>query len=238
MKWLLVSATWEEIAPFAGKYGLRPPASGHGWIPNPAPGGPDVLITRPGMLFTAWELGLLLTRRYYPFMLQAGMAGSYTQDMPPGSVVRVDSEILADLGAENHEDFLDMFDLQLLSEGEFPFTGRVLESTATGRNSLLGKLPAARSLTVNTVHGRKTSIAAVRKRFSPDIENMEGAAFFLAGLESNTPFEEIRAVSNYVEPRDKTRWQLKKAVENLNRIIEDFNSELASGTLNLKKYRT
>ena len=47
------------------------------------------------------------------------------------------------------------------------------------------------------------------------IENMEGAAFFYVSLMKRIPFLSIRAVSNYVESRDTSKWDIKLAVNRL-----------------------
>ena len=44
---------------------------------------------------------------------------------------------------------------------------------------------------------------------------MEGAALFYVCLHEQIPFLEIRAISNYVELRDPTKWDIPLAIENL-----------------------
>ena len=45
---------------------------------------------------------------------------------------------------------------------------------------------------------------------------MEGAALHYICLQEEIPFVQIRTVSNYVGERDKTKWKIKEAFENLN----------------------
>jgi futalosine hydrolase len=45
---------------------------------------------------------------------------------------------------------------------------------------------------------------------------MEGAAFFYACRKEGVPGLQIRAVSNYVEKRNRDAWQIGLAVKNLN----------------------
>jgi futalosine hydrolase len=77
-----------------------------------------------------------------------------------------------------------------------------------------------KGITVNTVHGNSASIKKVKKKFNPDIESMEGAAFFFACQNEKIPCLQIRAISNYVEKRNKKKWKMKLAVKNLCTIIE------------------
>jgi futalosine hydrolase len=55
---------------------------------------------------------------------------------------------------------------------------------------------------------------------------MEGAAFIYASLSEGIPFIQIRAVSNYIEERDKTTWDLEKALKNLNKVLGDVFREV------------
>ena len=45
---------------------------------------------------------------------------------------------------------------------------------------------------------------------------MECAALHYVCLQQNVPFLQIRSVSNEVGERDKSKWKIKEAVENLN----------------------
>ena len=54
------------------------------------------------------------------------------------------------------------------------------------------------------------------KQFDPGIETMEGAALHYVCLQENIPFIQIRSVSNHVGERDKTKWKMKEAINNLN----------------------
>ena len=79
----------------------------------------------------------------------------------------------------------------------------------------LGRLPRVRGITVNTVHGHEPSIAAVKARWDPQVESMEGAAFMYVCLMYQVPFAQIRAVSNAVERRNRQAWQVGEALEAL-----------------------
>jgi futalosine hydrolase len=92
----------------------------------------------------------------------------------------------------------------------------VLLNEAPPENTALQTLPVVRSITVNTVHGRDESIAAIVDRLSPQIESMEGAAFAYACTISGVRYAQVRAVSNTVERRNRGAWQLDLAIRNLN----------------------
>ena len=53
------------------------------------------------------------------------------------------------------------------------------------------------------------------EKYHPDIETMEGAAFFYVCSREKIPFMALRAVSNIVEPRDREKWNIELALANL-----------------------
>jgi futalosine hydrolase len=81
-------------------------------------------------------------------------------------------------------------------------------------------------ITVNTVHGRDQSIAAVAARVSPQVESMEGAAFMYACLVNGQRFAQVRAVSNVVERRNREAWKLADAVASLGAVSLRMLNEL------------
>ena len=73
-----------------------------------------------------------------------------------------------------------------------------------------------KSITVNKAHGSEERIAKTVDRFKPQVESMEGAAFFYACKIAKIPCLQIRAISNYVERRNKASWDISLAVQSLN----------------------
>jgi futalosine hydrolase len=55
-----------------------------------------------------------------------------------------------------------------------------------------------------------------------EIESMEGAAFLFACNQTKVSCRQIRAVSNYVEKRDRSKWNIPLAITNLNKVLIDF----------------
>ncbi len=215
---LIVSATATEVAPLVEREtGSRLTGMGE-------PGGIvqgnrcDFLITGVGQVACAAHLSRALMSRKYSRVVQAGIAGSFTPDIPIGSVAVVSEEGFADVGAESHGSFLDLFDMGLLSEGSHPFSGRFLVAPSVELPSLRG-LPRVRSITVNRVLSESHSIAWARDRYSPSLVNMEGAAFFYVALLHQVPFLELRSVSDMVGPRDKSTWRIAEAVDALDSIL-------------------
>lgn len=177
----------------------------------------DVLITGVGMVATAAHTARALTASQYDVAFNFGVCGSFDPAMALGTVVHVTTDRLSELGAEDGDGFVPF-------EG-LGFDGKtVIINDAVPANVALRELPSVTGITVNTVHGHERTIAAVRDRFRPQVESMEGAAFAYACSLSGVPYAQVRAISNVVERRNREAWRLDLAIRNLNdvalRIIE------------------
>jgi futalosine hydrolase len=176
------------------------------------------LITGVGMVSTSWQLGCFLALNRPGLIINAGIAGSFDPNLEIGSVVHVISERFGDLGVEEADGrFTDLHEMGFGPEAA-PWwqNGRMVNEMAAEA----AFLPRAHGLTVNKVHGAKTSIEVIRNKY-PDVqvESMEGAAFFYACLQAGVPFLEIRSISNKVEPRNRAAWDLPGAIANLNKVL-------------------
>jgi futalosine hydrolase len=175
----------------------------------------DIFITSVGMVATAAWTSRLLTQTPYSLALNFGLCGTFDRTLALGSVVHVASDRFAELGAEDDERFISIQQMQLLGLDEFPFTGGQLVNAAPPPNPALRRLRSVSGITVNTVHGNERSIAAVVQRFAPQVESMEGAAFMYACLIHHVSFAQVRAVSNIVETRNRSAWQVDEAISAL-----------------------
>ena len=213
---LIVAATAAEIAPLFAAMTQRSRADGRLRSCTRNGHDIDVLTTGVGMVATAAWSSRLLGMREYDLALNLGVCGSFDPTIPAGAVVHVVSEELPEMGAEADDAFLTLHDLKLLARDDFPFCDGRLTNAEPPTIAALQRLPRVRGITVNTVHGRDSSIAAVRQRCDPQVETMEGAAFMYACLIHGVLFAEIRAVSNVVEKRNRAAWKLDEAIGNLN----------------------
>lgn len=215
MRILIVTATDAEVAPLAGALAPVPGRSPRLRSFTRGSNGVDILTTGIGMVATAAWCSGLLARERYDVAVNAGVCGSFRPELPPGTVVHVTADRVADLGAEDGDAFLSLHDLQLLGENEFPFTSGRLVNSAPPRRAVLARLPIADAITVNTAHGHAATIATAVQRYNPHVESMEGAAFMYCCLLHGVPFAQVRAVSNIVERRNRNAWKLKEAVDAL-----------------------
>ncbi|HTF05196.1 MAG TPA: futalosine hydrolase [Bacteroidia bacterium] len=222
MALLLVSATELEIAPLLGE--LRFYSQKHDRLKSYEFSGKsiDVLITGVGMTATAAWVAKTLAEQKYSEALNVGLCGSFDPKLQLGDVVKVGEDCIAHLGAEDGDDFLSVHQLNLLPENEPPFTNGKLFASYSERFTLLNDLPDCCGITVNRVHGLDASIEKIVARLNPQVESMEGSGFYYACGISNVPALQVRAVSNYVERRNRANWKITEAVNNLNQTILDF----------------
>jgi futalosine hydrolase len=212
-KILIVSATGAEIKGLMSDDAQIPPVGIPFLIPNDDAADVYGLVTGVGSVATSFHLANVLAFNTYDLLLNIGLAGAFNRNFALGDVYEVASDCFADLGAVDHDRFLSLIELGLMGSDEFPYAGGQLQPPPV--NGLSTGLKMASAITVNTVHGDAEGIAAVQKLFPADLESMEGGAFFYACMMKSIPCVQVRAVSNYVEPRNRAAWQIKSALENL-----------------------
>lgn len=219
MKILVVTATQLEWLPIesrlikdgfvVGKHGI--------WTAADLEVAP--LITGVGMMMTAAHLASQYSMFKPDLSINIGIAGSYRRDIELGSVVQVTREQLGDLGVEQKDgSFTDVFSADLVGGERHPFSGGCLVNPM----EKLDFLPVVKGLTVNTVSGYGPHISRLMKNYDADIETMEGAAFFYVSLLHEVKFLSIRAISNYVEPRDRASWKIELALTNLVETVSEI----------------
>ena len=184
-----------------------------------------VLVTGVGVIATTYFLTRELDANKYDFVLQAGVGGSFDPVIRLGDVVFITSERYGDLGAEDHDNYLDIFEMGLIEQHTYPHSSGLLRIIPHPvHNHIL--LQQVSGLTVSTVSGNTHTIAKRKERYHAQVESMEGAAFHYVCLQRHIPFAQVRAISNYVIPRDKSQWQMKEAIINLNNWLIEFLKEV------------
>ena len=223
MKILIVSATWLEVKLLADElefieestHLLRKYRLHENEI--------DILITGIGTTFTAFHLTNTLRDNYYQFVINIGIAGSLTNELRIGDVVEVTSDEFSDLGIEMENEFLTLFESGFMDFNEFPFERGMIKSTAI--NGFL-ELKKVRGITTNKSHGRAASITEIKSKFSAQVESMEGAVVFYVCNWLGVTCIQIRAISNFVEPRNLAQWNIPLALEKLNESVLNVLNKL------------
>lgn len=175
------------------------------------------LITGIGSMMMAFALARYKNIHEMDLVFHVGISGSYHKEINIAEVVEVISEQWADLGAEDPEGkLIDGFELGLMHKDRFPYKGDKLLKT---RKTISTGLKQVAGLTVNKTSGSHSNIDRINMKFQADVESMEGAGLFYACNVMDLPFISIRAISNYVEPRNKTAWKMQESIDNLNTLI-------------------
>ena len=173
------------------------------------------LIAGVGAAPYSYSLGRALAQKQFDFVVGVGIAGTYNPHLKLGSVVAVLTETFADYGIDDKGKFLSLFQIGLLNPSVMPYTDGVMVcSSPLCASSAIG-LPVVTGITVASATGSHERIGLLSELYSADIETMEGAALFYCCLMEGLPFLSVRAISNRVEPRDRSRWQIPLAVKNL-----------------------
>ncbi len=214
---LIVAATPFEVQPLLEKYSII--LTGDGLVESYVSDTRQlsVLITGVGMVNTAYQIGRN-SHTIYDAIINVGICGAFDTHLKLGQVVNVTKDELSEMGAEDGDEFIKYKDLELSGTS-------VYESKWIMRSKEIAELKTVKGITVNKVHGNEENIERIKKLFSPDVESMEGAAF-LAACKGVSNYTQIRAVSNYVEKRDKSKWEIKLAVSNLNTKVLNILTEL------------
>ena len=135
----------------------------------------------------------LIVEKSPKLIILAGIAGAYPDSgLKIGDCVIIDKEKATDQGAFRDGAFTSLY----AKEYTCPYIGQQTTLTAVNGSSVNGAASTTLSLT------------------NERVESMEGAAFFATCLALNTPFLEIRAVSNYTTSR-RDEWRLDIATERL-----------------------
>lgn len=207
MKIALVAATSMEIQPTLEYLSERIYLRKHQRV--------ESVITGVGMLGTSY----LLTRKFMKepptLAIQAGIAGSFHPIYAPGMAVTVREDMVGDLGVMESGNWKDVFDMGFARENAAPWQDKRLVNPG---KELLGKLPleCVRGITVNQISTDADLICKLKEKYMPVVESMEGAAFHYVCLMENIPFIQLRAISNHVGERDKSKWKMAEAIRELN----------------------
>ena len=207
MRILLTAATPNEIELFINTYSNV-----------------DILVTGVGVPATMYHLQNRLHKTDYDFVIQAGIAGSFTNELVLGEAVLVKQDTFGDLGAEEKRIFTPYFTSGLVNGREFPFANGWLINPAPMFKNVA--LKSVKGVTINKVSDSYLQKLQLIDAFDPQIESMEGAALHYICLQKEIAFLQIRAVSNYVGERDKSKWKIKEAFENLNAALTTLIKQL------------
>ena len=174
-----------------------------------------------GMLASSISLMKMFTQETPTLIIQVGIAGCFDKKIPLGKVFAINNDFVGDIGVMENKVWKDLFDMKLDKPNDAPYEKKGLPNPWLNQFNLL-KLPTKKGVTVNTVSTDKNQIQLLSGRYKAVIESMEGASLHYMGRDLTIPFIQIRAVSNYVGERDKSKWKVQEAIYNLNETLLEY----------------
>lgn len=182
----------------------------------------DVLVSGIGGFSTMYSLTNYCACNKPDFVIHSGICGSFDETLQLGEVVNVMIDNFADFGVFENGKWKSGFEMGLLSSHKVPFT----DGQLVAPNNDLSEFPKVIGVTSQTITSSDDRKSFLINTFQPSIETMEGAYVHYVCIKENIPFVHLRAISNYVGERDKSKWQIKLAINNLHNCIHDVISQL------------
>ncbi len=183
----------------------------------------EILVTGVGGMCMSWELQKrLLTGTVPSIIINAGIAGTFNTAIKTGDVVMAESDCFADLGIDDNGRFIPLYLTDIDKKNSFPFSDGRIVCDNNWAKTIGCYIPSVKAATVNMVSGSDESIARIVSAWNPDIETMEGAWLAYICRMSSIPWLNIRSVSNVVEPRNVSSWDIKTALLSLRKSMPDI----------------
>ena len=177
-----------------------------------------------------------LIERYRPGLLViTGCGGAYPgSGLSVGDLAVASDEIFGDEGVLTPKGWLDLkqIGLPILQNGNhrwyntIPLARHQAEKAMQLADSHGLHLTRGRFVTVSSCSGTRAQGLELARRYQAICENMEGAAIALVALRYGIPCLEVRGISNLVEDRDMSRWDIGRAVEAAQRFVLKVIDEL------------
>jgi len=188
-------------------------------------------VTGIGKANAASALTALLENVVPELVINIGCAGAYEEGgLGVGELAMATEEVFGDEGVMTPDGWhsLELIGIPVVSKnGErffnrFPLTRWAVDKAA--QVAEMGKLTLHQGafVTVSTVSGTALRGFEMFRRFGGICENMEGAAVAQVASIYGVDCLEIRAISNLVEDRDLSRWNIPLAVELVQKFTMQF----------------
>lgn len=171
----------------------------------------------------------LLLEKFRPrLLINTGCGGAYWgSGLNVGDLAIATAEIYGDEGVLTVDGWHNLEIIGIPSverkgnrySNEFPLSMQAAEKAFHFAFSLGLPVKRGKFITVSTCSGTSCRGSELYSRFGGICENMEGAATAHVALLYDTPLLEVRGISNMVEDRDLTRWDVPRSVEMSQRFL-------------------
>ncbi len=218
---------------------LRPVSRNPVGVPEVRTGsinGKSVLYCASGMGKTnaAHCLTALMLNFAPSIVIHSGIGGAYASSgLKAGDIAIATKEVYADEGILLEDGFhpLQLIGIPFVKTGgkkyfnEFPLDAGLRKKMLRAAGSAGLKASAGVFATVSTVTGTRQRATELSARLGAICENMEGAAVAHICTLYSVPCVEIRGISNIVETRDTSKWNIPLASENSQLAVLEFLNE-------------
>jgi futalosine hydrolase len=215
--------------------------------------GKNVVYIISGMGKTnAAHASTLLIEKFSPVaVILFGIGGAYpSPGLGVGDIAVAEKEVYGDEGVLAKEGFsgIDFIGIPLVKKGTRKYFNEysldrklVAEALKSGERLAVThplcpplvrggkggvKVKSGTFVTVSTCTGTRRKALELKKRFEAICENMEGAAVAHICTLYGTPMMEIRGISNMVEDRDRSNWDIGLAAENCQKAVMEVLKRL------------
>jgi futalosine hydrolase len=196
--------------------------------------GREVLLCVGGMgKVNAAHAATLMIAEFAPEALVLfGIGGAYpSSGAAIGDVALAHQEIAGDEGVLTHDGFMDTehIGIPLIKTASSviyttypasePLLKRSLRRLITTAESGSGKVHFGPFVTLSTCTGTSARARELEERYHGLCENMEGAAVAQVATLHGVPWLEVRGISNIVEDRDLSKWDIPRAAGSAQRAV-------------------
>ena len=203
------------------------------WETESGDGSVILAVTGMGKINAAAATAVLIERHAPALLINTGCAGVFPDNcLAVGDLALASVEICADEGVLDPTGWLSFEGLGIPAVerkgkryfNEFPLSLAAAEK-AVRLAAVLGiPLTRGKFLTVSTCSGTAERGRELFQRYGALCENMEGAAVAQVALRYGVDCLEVRGISNLVEDRNPSRWNIPLAVERAQRFLLKFIS--------------
>ncbi len=173
----------------------------------------DLLISGIGIPATIFSMFAYADLRIYDLIINAGIAGSFSESIPIGNIINVSSDSFGDIGLNTKDGFLPIFESKLNSAFKNLINNGFIYNTSDFP-SFFRDLQKVKAVTVN--------IPEVKLYKNTEIETMEGAAFMLVCKHFKKNFIQLRGISNIIGITKRDDWDINKPIDNYTELIVKF----------------
>ncbi len=191
-----------------------------------------LLVTGPGMANTVHGVAVAIAAKRPRLIIQTGCGGGFAQSgIDIGDVAIASAEIDAQLGLEQagagisidtlpfpviRRHGREIFNCYPVAKKEFNNALATLKTRFSESDTTVFAGPF---ITVTTITASTGRAGDLYRRHGALVENMEGSGAAPVAALHDLPFLEIRAVSNGVGERDKSKWDLPLSFERCSRAV-------------------